>query len=124
MKSTRIRQPEVSSNQLTLSFEPDVHERYRSLRECVAVGIYQRGLGRVAIDLDTAPSNLSVQLSEDPSRKFSVDSLETYIEKTGDTTPILYLVSKFLAPDNQPAINAQAVLAQVTAMLKQAGMAV
>lgn len=122
MKSPRIRQPEVSTSQLTLSFEPDVHERYRSLRECVAVGIYQRGLGRVAIDLDTAPSNLSVQLSEDPSRKFSVDSLETYIDKTGDTTPILYLVSKFMAPNDQPAINAQAVMAQVQALLKQAGM--
>lgn len=123
MRSRTIKQPEVSSNQLTLSFEPDVHERYRSLRECIATGIYQRGLGKVAIDLDTAPSNLSVQLSEDPSRKFSVDSLETYIDKTGDTTPILYLVSRFMAPNDQPAINAQAVMAQVQALLRQAGMA-
>lgn len=123
MRSRNIKRPEVSSSQLTLSFETDVHERYRSLRECIATGIYQRGLGKVAIDLDTAPSNLSVQLSEDPSRKFSVDSLETYIDKTGDTTPILYLVSRFMAPNDQPAINAQAVMAQVQALLKQAGMA-
>ena len=52
-----------------------------------------------------------------------MDSLETYIDKTGDTTPILYLVSKFMAPNDQPAINAQAVMAQVQALLKQAGMA-
>ncbi len=108
---------------MTLSFEPDVHERYRSLRECIATGIYQRGLGKVAIDLDTAPSNLSVQLSEDPSRKFSVDSFETYIEKTGDTTPTLYLVSKFMAPENRPDVNAQALLQQMLALAKQAGLA-
>lgn len=123
MRSRHINQPAVSTNQLTLQFEPGVHERYRSLRECVATGVYQRGLGNVAIDLDTAPSNLSVQLSEDPSRKFSVDALETYIEKTGDNTPVLYLVSKFLAPANQPAINAQALLDQMKALMKQAGMA-
>ena len=106
-----------------LSFEPDVHERYRSLRECIATGIYQRGLGKVAIDLDQAPSNLSVQLSEDPTRRFSVDSLETYIDKTGDTTPILYLVSKFMAPDDQPNVNATALLSQMLALAKQAGLA-
>jgi hypothetical protein len=123
MRSRNIRQPEVAANQMTLSFEPDVHERYRSLRECIATGVYQRGLGKVAIDLDTAPSNLSVQLSEDPSRKFSVDSLETYLEKTGDHTPILYLVSKFMAPDDQPDVNAKALLSQMLALAKQAGLA-
>ena len=89
----------ISASQLTLNFEPGLVERYGSLRDCVATGVYQRGLKRVAIDLDQAPSNLSVQLSDDPSRRFSVDSLETYIEKTGDKTPILYLVERFLAPE-------------------------
>ena len=89
----------ISASQLTLNFEPGLVERYGSLRECVATGVYQRGLKRVAIDLDQAPSNLSVQLSEDPSRRFSVDSLEAYIEKTGDKTPVLYLVERFLAPE-------------------------
>lgn len=85
------------ANQLTLDFTPGLTERHLSLRDCVAAGVYQRGLGRVAIDLNQAPGNLSVQLSEDPSRNFSVDALERYIEKTGDTTPVLYLVEKFLA---------------------------
>lgn len=87
-----------AKDQLTLNFEPGLAERYGSLRECVATGVYQRGLKRVAIDLDQAPSNLSVQLSEDTSRNFSVDSLERYVEKTGDTTPVMYLVERFLAP--------------------------
>ena len=89
----------ASKDQLTLNFEPGLADRYGSLRECIATGVYQRGLKRVAIDLDQAPSNLSVQLSEDHSRNFSVDSLEKYIEKTGDTAPVMYLIERFLAAD-------------------------
>lgn len=97
MKSSVITNP----NQLTLELEPGLAERYRSLRDCVATGVYQRGLKRVAIDLDMAPSNLSVQLSEDPSRHLSVDSLEKYIEATGDMTPVEYLIARFYAPDKR-----------------------
>ncbi len=82
---------------MQLDFEPGLIDRYASLRDCVATGVYQRGLKRVAIDLDQAPSNLSVQLSDDTSRHFSVDSLEKYLEKTGDMSPIYYLVEKFLS---------------------------
>ncbi|WP_418122277.1 hypothetical protein [Variovorax sp. 160MFSha2.1] len=118
-----------AKEQLTLDFVPGLLERYRSLRECVGSGIYQRGLGRVAIDLDLAPGNLSVQISDDPSRKFSVDSLERYIEKTGDNTPIMYLIEKFLAPDARPK-NAHEVqeirnqLAQAMRKLEALGGAV
>lgn len=128
MGTRLIRQPEAkqSSTQLMLDFDPAMHERYRSLRECIAVGVYQRGLGRIAIDLDMAPSNLSVQLSEDPSRKFSVESLETYIEKTGDTTPIYYLISKFLQDERDTEAEAHAeLMAAFKAMapkLKRAGL--
>lgn len=95
MLSTDIK-PHAKA-QLELSFDAGLSDRYSSLRECVATGIYQRGLKRVAIDLDQAPSNLSVQISEDPSRHFSVDSFERYLEKTGDYTPIYYLCERFLA---------------------------
>jgi hypothetical protein len=98
MKSRVITPPD---NQLTLVFEPGLAERHLSLRDCVASGVYQRGLGRVAIDLNKAPGNLSVELSEDATRKFSVDSLESYIEKTGDVTPIHYLIDKFFAGQGQ-----------------------
>jgi hypothetical protein len=89
--------------------------------------VYQRGLKRVAIDLDMAPSNLSVQLSEDASRHFSVDSLERYIESTGDTTPIYYLIERFLR--DKPAVNPAAVaqlvdlVAQMQPLLRQVGAA-
>jgi hypothetical protein len=111
----------ASKDQLTLNFEPGLAERYGSLRECIATGVYQRGLKRVAIDLDQAPSNLSVQLSEDPSRNFSVDALERYIEKTGDTAPVMYLIERFLAADarNDSSKKLQAMRAKMAEMMRE-----
>jgi hypothetical protein len=67
-----------------------------------------------------------VQLSEDPARRFSVDHLETYIEKTGDTTPIYYLISRFLQQERDVRAEADAeLLAAFKAMapkLKRAGL--
>lgn len=108
-----------TAGQLKLDFEPGLSDRYGSLRECVATGVYRQGLKRVAIDLDQAPSNLSVQLSEDTSRHFSVDSLERYIEKTGDMTPIYYLAEKFLSDRDAKQQAAQAELQrQIEALMK------
>lgn len=113
MKSAVIKQPE---GQLTLSFEQGISERHLSLRDCIAAGVYQRGLGNIAVDLNKAPGNLSVELSEDTSRHFSVESLERYIEKTGDTAPIYYLIDKFL---NDHGHQQNAAMAQLAPMLKQ-----
>jgi hypothetical protein len=123
MKSKLIAQPE---GQLTLSFEQGLSDRHTSLRACVAAGIYQRGLGNVAIDLNKAPGNLSVELSDDASRHFSVDSLEAYIGKTGDTTPIYYLIDKFLNDKGQKQNAAMAqlapILSQLAPLMRQAGL--
>lgn len=121
MRSPVIKQAE---GQLTLSFEPGLSERYTCLRECVASGIYRHGLGNVAIDLDIAPGNLSVQISADPARHFSVDSLERYIEKTGDTTPIQYLIDKFLKDKSQADELATLLpmLRQMVPAMKKAGL--
>jgi hypothetical protein len=113
MKSPVIKETE---GQLTLSFEPGISERYPNLRECIAAGIYRNGLGNTAIDLDIAPGNLSVQISADPSRHFSVDSLERYIEKTGDTTPVYYLIEKFL---KDKASSKEAEMAAMLQAFKQ-----
>lgn len=100
--------------QLSLSIEPGVSSRFRSLLECVASGVYQRGVGRVAPMVDVAPSHLSVQLSDDPSRRFAVESLELYLEKTGDFTPIYYLIDKFL---RDPQARQQEAIAQLANMV-------
>ena len=124
MKSAVISAP---ANQLTLDFEPGLSERHLSLRDCIASGIYQHGLGRVAIDLNKAPGNLSVELSGDASRHFSVDSLEAYIQKTGDVMPIHYLIDKFIhdkANDKTAAYSQMApLLAQLAPLMRKAGLA-
>jgi hypothetical protein len=121
VRSARIRPKQVvNENQLTLNFEPGLVERYGSLRECIATGVYQRGLTNVAPSLDKAPGNLSVELSEDPTRKFGVESLELYIEKFNDLTPIYYLVEKFLhKPESE--VEHDAALAQIAPLLEQLG---
>lgn len=108
----------AESEQMTLDFDPRLHERFGSLRECIAQGIYQRGLSNVAPSLDKAPGNLSVELSESPERKFGVESLEQYIERFGDVQPILYLISKFMrqAPAEVEDPEVIAIAKQIVAM--------
>ena len=84
------------ATQLTLEFEASITERYRDLLECVTAGVYQRGLKRVASDLDKAPGNLSRELAGDTDRHFSVRALERYIQTQGDVTPIYYLIARYM----------------------------
>ena len=43
-----------ASAQLSLTFEQGIGQRHMSLRDCMATGVYQRGLGRVAGQIDMA----------------------------------------------------------------------
>lgn len=114
--------------QLALDFEPGLLDRHRSLRDCVATGVYKRGLSLCAIDLNESPGNLSNQLSDDSQRKFGVDDLELYLEKSKDYTPIYYLVEKFLNNSKsveREAASAEALqaIASLMPLLKKAGLA-
>ncbi len=118
------------SAQLTLTLEEGISRRHRSLRECVAAGVYQRGLARTAADIDVAPSKLSEKLSGgtgDRVRDVSVSELERYIEATGDLGPVHYLVDKFLrSPDAVQAAamaQMQQQLQALAALMQQAGVA-
>lgn len=115
--------------QLTLELEPGLTQRFRCVRDAVAQGTYQRGLKRVAADLDMAPGNLSVALSDDGPRHLSADALERYVQTTGDLTPIYYLVERYLG--DQGAARAEALdrvmrvaeqLEQLPHLLAAAGM--
>jgi len=81
-------------DQMALSLEPGLATRYASSRECLAHCIYQRGLGRVASELDVAPSNLSAMLSGD--RALPVDLLERYVVAFKDPTPARYIAARYL----------------------------
>jgi hypothetical protein len=111
---------------MTLDLDGSILSTHRNLRECVAQGIYRRGLTKIAGELDLSPGNLSVALSDDPHRKFSVDDLERYIQSTGDKTPIYYLVAKFLGDEaaarDQALGQVGELLAGLPAMLAAAGL--
>lgn len=122
MKSSVIN---PAPHQLVLDFEPGLVERYRSARDCVAAGVYQRGLKRIAMDLEMAPGNLSVQLSDDTARHFSLDAFERYLTQTGDMTPLHFLIEKYLADRSRKKEAAleqiQSLAPQLITLLKQAG---
>jgi hypothetical protein len=104
------------SDQLTLKLEPGVSARYRTLKECVAVGVHSRGLVQVAGKIDRSPSHLSEALSGSERRKFDVNELERYIAETGDLTPIQYLLDKFM---RDPAALQLAALAKVSVLAQE-----
>jgi hypothetical protein len=116
------------SEQLTLQLQPGLATRYRSAKEAMAAGVYQRGVVYVAGKIDRQPSHLSEALSGSDRRKLDLDEFERYVEETGDITPVLYLVDKFLRDPKarqQAAIEQLALLvAQVPGLAEQAGLAV
>ncbi len=115
-----------SQRQMTLQLDAALTERFSSLLECLAAGVYRRGLKRTAADLDLAPGNLSVALAGDGARHFGVDHLERYVAVTGDKTPIYYLVAKYLggeaAAGEQALATVLALLQELPAQLAAAGL--
>ncbi len=115
-----------SQIQMTLDLDSTLLSHHRSVKEVLAAGIYRRGLKRIAGDLDVAPGNLSVMLSGDGQRHLDVDLLEAYIEKTGDLTPIHYLVAKYCgdrsAVRDEAIERIQGLLGELTSSLATAGI--
>ena len=72
----------------------------------------------VAADLDLSPGNLSVALSDDPHRKFSVDDLENYIKATGDKTPIDEILAIMSDPDIEFTTKPMTISPMVNFMAK------
>lgn len=103
--------------QHTLNFDPGLAERWKSLKACVRERVYANAkpLKTVAGDMDLSESDLSRKLADNPGdpRNLSCDDLEAYIQATGDTTPVLYLVEKY-------AVNPEARRAYAAAAIAQA----
>lgn len=116
----------AAQRQMTLALDESLVSAHRSLRDCVATGVYRRGLKAVAADLDLSPGNLSVALSDDPHRRFGVDDLERYIQSTGDKAPIYYLAAKYLGDEaaarDQALGQVAELLQSLPAMLAAAGL--
>lgn len=106
-----------ASSQLTLDFEPGLAERHDSLLACVRQCAYthKNPLKTLAADMDQSQSDLSRKLAGNPDdpRRFSVDDLEKFIVASGDVTPVLYLVEKYLADEETKQRAAHQQLAKM-----------
>lgn len=123
--------PKHSTTQLSLDFTPGLTERHASVLECVRACVYSNAkpLKTIAMDMDMSQSDLSRKLANNPDdpRRFTVGDLESYVQVTGDITPILYLAQKYCADNEMKQREALAALAnmapQIQALLKAAGAA-
>lgn len=121
--------PKHSTTQLSLDFTPGLTERHASVLECVRACVYSNAkpLKTIAMDMDMSQSDLSRKLANNPDdpRRFTVGDLESYVQVTGDITPILYLAQKYCADNEMKQREALAALAnmapQIQALLKAAG---
>ncbi len=98
--------------QLALSFEPGLANKYRDLRECFAACVYARGLGRVAAAIDAQPSNLSAMLSGE--RNLDTALVERYMAEFRDTTPAMYWAARHLT---DASTLQQQALAQIPGLM-------
>lgn len=112
-------------SQLTLSLEPSIVERHRSLREYIAhrLSVQSKLAKVIAADMDLSPSALSKKLNpgEGDSQRFTVDNLEDYLASTGDVQAVIeYLATKF-APGGDEARKARALarLENLASMLER-----
>lgn len=120
----------MSTQQLTLNFEPGLAERHRTLKACVRERIYGQGqpLKIIAADMDLSETELTRKLSDNPNdtRNLNCDDLEAYIARTNDVTPIYYLIEKFAVSTEAKQAFAAAELAkmlpQLLALAKTSGL--
>lgn len=116
--------------QLKLDFEPGITERHQTLLSCVRECAYkaQKPLKAIAADMDLSESDLSRKLSgnlDDP-RRMTIDDLVRFVEVTGDTSAVNWLIEKFHLNDDQRQRRAASefmkALPQMVAMAKAMGV--
>lgn len=117
----------VSGNQLTLSLEPGLMQRYKSLRECLQHSVLNdsRGLKAVAADCDLSMSELSRRLHPSPGdpRSLDIDLFVEILASTDDLMPLRWLIARFLPDDTQRKAVAiqklERMLPEIAAVLRE-----
>lgn len=100
--------------QLTLQLQPGLTRRFKSLRAVTqwAVLNHRGGPAAIAAAVDMSPSEFGRKLSgdeKDPHRTLDVDDWEKTVAElvaAGDTSPLLYLIERFLPSDEQRRLAA------------------
>lgn len=100
--------------QLTLQLQPGLAKRFKSLRAVTqwAVLNHRGGPAAIAAAIDMSPSELGRKLTgnpQDPHKTLDVDDWEAALAElvdAGDTSPLLYLIERFLPSDEQRRLAA------------------
>lgn len=118
----------VAGSQLTLSLEPGLLQRYRTLRECLHHSVMNdpRGMKAVAADVDLSVSELSRRLTptkEGDPRSCDIDLLVDILDSTNDYTPLRWLIARFMPDDtHRHAVAVQKLermLPEIAAVLRE-----
>lgn len=117
----------VPDRQLTLSLEPGLLQRYRTLRECVHQIVLSdpRGAKAVAADCDLSQSELSRRLNPAPgdNRSLDIDLFVEILASTNDYTPLRWLIARFMPDDtHRHAVAVQKLermLPEIAAVLRE-----
>jgi hypothetical protein len=99
-------------SQLTLSLEPGLTQRWKTLREVLQHSCLNdpRGLKAIAADCDLSVSELSRRLHPSPGdpRSLDVDVFVDILASTDDYLPIRWLLARFIPDDsNRHAVAVQ-----------------
>ena len=81
-----------------------------------AIEDVERGYGELKLTVDDEAIAHWAQLSDGEVRKLSVDTLEAYIAKSGDVTPVHYLVDRFC---RDPAVTQAEAAAKFAQLMEQ-----
>ncbi|MBU0536869.1 MAG: hypothetical protein KKF24_16035 [Gammaproteobacteria bacterium] len=94
-------------DQITLNFDKGLTDSFGSCREYVSSQVHKQGRPQksIAADMDYSPSTLARKCTQSPddSQRFTLDDLEKFMSVTGDTSPVLYLVEKYLTEHDRIA---------------------
>lgn len=121
--------PSVARTQLTLDFEPQLPERFPTLRSYIAhrAMVVNKALKVQAADMDLSPSMLSRKLnpSEGDTQRLNIDDLESWLQSTGDAAAVIeYLAAKFMDCDEarkrRTISKLEALLPEIASLLSAA----
>jgi hypothetical protein len=113
-------------NQMTLSFEAELPDRFPTLREFVAhrAMMVAKPLKVQAADLDIGVSTLSRKLhpGDGDTQRFNCDDLEAWIQSTEDGPAVIsYLCAKYMQGDQD---RRALVLMRVESLMRELERAV
>ena len=116
--------------QLTMDLQPGLTQRFKTLREVThwCALNHRGGVAAIAAGLDMSPSALARKLAgnpDDPHRTLDIDDWVGLVAETGDHTPVLWLIEKFIPSDEQRRKAAvdqlSTLMPQIAALLSEAG---